>query len=71
MPEVAPGVFEVQSHNFHVSGQTVATYDDHRMAMAFAPLAMRGLLRIENPAVVRKSYPGFWQALAAVGLRVE
>ena len=70
MPEVAPGVFEVQADKFEVSGQTVATYHDHRMALAFAPLAMRGPLRIEDPAVVRKSYPSFWQALAEVGMLV-
>lgn len=40
----------------------VATYDDHRMAMAFAPFAMSdGELVIENPGVVSKSYPGFWR----------
>jgi 3-phosphoshikimate 1-carboxyvinyltransferase len=37
-----------------------ATYGDHRMAMAFAPLAMLGPVTIENPEVVGKSYPGFW-----------
>ena len=68
MPEVAPSVFEVQSAGFRVDNQVVATYDDHRMAMAFAPLAMRGPLRVEEPQVVRKSYPSFWQALAAVGV---
>ena len=71
MPEVAPGVFEVQSTNFQVNGQQVATYDDHRMALAFAPLALRGPVRIENAAVVRKSYPGFWRALAGVGMAVQ
>ena len=68
MLEVAPGVFEVQSAGFEVANQVVATYDDHRMAMAFAPLALRGPVRIEEPRVVRKSYPSFWQALAAVGV---
>lgn len=69
MPEVAPGVFEVQSAGFKVDGQVVDTYDDHRMAMAFAPLAMRGSLAVHEPLVVRKSYPSFWRALAAVGMR--
>ena len=68
MPEVETGVFEVQSSDFQVDGQTVETYDDHRMAMAFAPLAMRGPLTIAEPQVVRKSYPSFWRALAAVGM---
>ncbi|WP_151089010.1 3-phosphoshikimate 1-carboxyvinyltransferase [Hymenobacter baengnokdamensis] len=70
MPEVAPGVFEVQSASFRVDGQTVETYDDHRMAMAFAPLAMRGPLTIAEPQVVRKSYPSFWRALTAVGMKL-
>lgn len=50
---------------------SVATYNDHRMAMAFAPLAMRGNLSIENPEVVRKSYPRFWADLAEVGVTFE
>ncbi|MEX2605877.1 MAG: 3-phosphoshikimate 1-carboxyvinyltransferase [Kiritimatiellia bacterium] len=45
----------------HVKGQTVETYDDHRMAMAFAPLSVLGPLRIAEPEVVQKSYPGFWR----------
>lgn len=42
---------------------TVDTYDDHRMAMAFAPLMLKAPLEIRNPEVVSKSFPGFWQAL--------
>jgi len=45
----------------NVDGQTVETYDDHRMAMAFAPLAALGNLQIEDPDVVAKSYPSFWE----------
>ncbi|MDJ0364160.1 3-phosphoshikimate 1-carboxyvinyltransferase [Hymenobacter sp. H14-R3] len=71
MPEVAPGVFEVQPGSFKVDGQVVATYEDHRMAMAFAPLAMRGPLLVHEPQVVRKSYPSFWRALAAAGMVVD
>jgi 3-phosphoshikimate 1-carboxyvinyltransferase len=37
------------------------TYDDHRMAMAFAPLAMIRPIIINNPEVVAKSYPSFWE----------
>jgi len=44
-----------------VSGQCVQTYDDHRMAMAFAPLAALGPLSLDDPDVVAKSYPGFWR----------
>jgi 3-phosphoshikimate 1-carboxyvinyltransferase len=38
----------------------IDTYDDHRMAMAFAPLAMCMDLQIKEPGVVAKSYPSFW-----------
>ena len=42
----------------------IDTYEDHRMAMAFAPAAFRlDSLRINNPQVVSKSYPSFWEDL--------
>ena len=40
---------------------SIATYDDHRMAMDFAPLALKVPIEIENPNVVSKSYPTFWK----------
>jgi len=48
-----------------------ATYEDHRMAMAFAPLALRGPIRIQEPEVVVKSYPAFWDDLSGLGFEVE
>jgi 3-phosphoshikimate 1-carboxyvinyltransferase len=46
----------------------IDTYDDHRMAMAFAPVALcRGSIEINNPEVVSKSYPSFWQDLQKAG----
>lgn len=39
----------------------ISTYDDHRMAMAFAPVALITPISIEHPEVVSKSYPGFWE----------
>jgi 3-phosphoshikimate 1-carboxyvinyltransferase len=45
------------------------TYKDHRMAMAFAPLATMMDVEIENPGVTRKSYPRFWDDLRSVGIR--
>ena len=39
------------------------TYEDHRMAMAFAPLAMLHEVTIEEPKVVEKSYPDYWKDL--------
>lgn len=50
----------------------VSTYDDHRMAMAFAPLAIIiPELEIEDADVVEKSYPAFWQDLQKVGFEVN
>ncbi len=40
---------------------SIATYEDHRMAMAFAPVALTQAIKIEEPHVVSKSYPLFWQ----------
>lgn len=42
---------------------SICTYDDHRMAMAFAPVALTRPIIIENPEVVSKSYPNFWEDL--------
>lgn len=52
--------------NFGSAAITIATYDDHRMAMAFAPLAMLTNVTIEEPHVVVKSYPSFWDDLKKV-----
>lgn len=46
---------------------TIATYNDHRMAMAFAPLALKVPIIIEDSKVVSKSYPTFWDDLAVLG----
>ena len=49
-------------------GTAIDTYDDHRMAMAFAPAAMvLGHIDINHPEVVSKSYPHFWEDLQAAG----
>ena len=51
---------------------TIDTYDDHRMAMAFAPLAVRtGSLQINHPDVVTKSYPRFWNDMASAGFHIS
>ena len=49
----------------------IATYNDHRMAMAFAPLAIKVPLVIESVAVVSKSYPNFWADLKSIGFEME
>ena len=40
---------------------SIATYDDHRMAMAFAPYSLIQEIEIQNPEVVEKSFPDFWE----------
>jgi len=53
------------------AGIQINTYGDHRMAMTFAPLAiLGGEIRIENPEVVTKSYPGFWNDLISAGYEI-
>ena len=50
----------------------IDTYEDHRMAMAFAPTAiLLGQIRINNPEVVTKSYPGYWDDLRKAGFTIE
>ncbi len=49
----------------------IATYNDHRMAMAFAPLALKASLYIENAKIVSKSYPNFWEDLKSLGFKVQ
>ena len=54
-----------------ISNQTIATYNDHRMAMAFAPLALKTNINIENAEVVSKSYPDFWNDLKNLGFEIS
>lgn len=50
---------------------TIDTYHDHRMAMAFAPLALRTELIINDAEVVSKSYPDYWHDLKLLGIQVH
>lgn len=53
-------------------GTSIDTYDDHRMAMAFAPAALvLGSIDINNPEVVSKSYPRFWEDLKKAGFEIN
>ena len=50
----------------------IDTYEDHRMAMAFAPVALvDGRVVINNPQVVSKSYPRYWEDLKSVGFEID
>ncbi len=44
----------------------IETYDDHRMAMAFAPVALLQEIIIHDPSVVNKSYPSFWKHIGLI-----
>ena len=62
------GEVEITNETLHLKASTkinegiiIATYDDHRMAMAFAPLALKVSINIEEAFVVSKSYPTFWE----------
>ncbi|WP_280229435.1 3-phosphoshikimate 1-carboxyvinyltransferase [Bacteroides fragilis] len=50
----------------------IKTYEDHRMAMAFAPAAIHyPTIQIDEPQVVSKSYPGYWDDLRKAGFVIE
>lgn len=58
----------IKSIAFHEPDEhiVIKTYNDHRMAMSFAPFALIKDLEIENPEVVEKSYPDFWKDFRSV-----
>ncbi len=65
LKETEEGVWEIKSK--YEPGQpevSIKTYEDHRMAMAFAPLCTHQPVIIEDPSVVNKSYPSFWDDVA-------
>lgn len=62
--EPAEGMLAWDNERCEVSEPvSISTYDDHRMAMAFAPVGLTRPIIIKNPEVVSKSYPNFWEDL--------
>ncbi|WP_178985840.1 3-phosphoshikimate 1-carboxyvinyltransferase [Winogradskyella helgolandensis] len=61
----------LKSSNKINSDIAIATYNDHRMAMAFAPLGLKVPIVIENADVVSKSYPQFWEDFTAIGFNLK
>ena len=57
----------LESSSSLISNVDIDTYHDHRMAMAFAPLALKTSLQINDANVVSKSYPDFWADLRQIG----
>lgn len=71
LEDLGGGLFRVKPAT-RIAGQPrFHTYEDHRMAMAFAPLALLTPVEIEEPQVVRKSYPRYWENLEAMGFEVK
>ncbi|MFV0566114.1 MAG: 3-phosphoshikimate 1-carboxyvinyltransferase [Flavobacteriaceae bacterium] len=78
--EITNNSLHLKSHTLFGSGKSslplggpraaIATYNDHRMAMAFAPLALKTGIVIENAEVVSKSYPTFWDDLKTLGFKI-
>ncbi|HWD89320.1 MAG TPA: 3-phosphoshikimate 1-carboxyvinyltransferase [Mucilaginibacter sp.] len=66
-------VYKLDCSEKHIPQKAfINTYDDHRMAMAFAPLALIiPEVEIEDYMVVEKSYPAFWEDLKKVGFEVK
>jgi 3-phosphoshikimate 1-carboxyvinyltransferase len=69
------GIVEITSESLRLKSNAnlnsevqVNTYQDHRMAMAFAPLAIKCHLSIMNPEVVSKSFPSFWEEMKVLGI---
>ena len=54
-----------------IENSTIETYQDHRMAMAFAPLVFKVPINILDPNVVTKSYATFWEDLVKIGIEVQ
>ncbi|WP_194766794.1 3-phosphoshikimate 1-carboxyvinyltransferase [Tamlana sp. I1] len=71
------GEVRITDDSLHLKGSceinsmvSIATYNDHRMAMAFAPLALNVPIIIEDAMVVSKSYPTFWDDLKTLGFEI-
>lgn len=66
-------VYQLDTSGFHlVENPVFDTYEDHRMAMAFAPLVqVFGRIKINAPRVVEKSYPDFWLHLQLLGFKIN
>ena len=69
--EITDNSLHLKSPNKLNSSIHIATYNDHRMAMAFAPLGLKTRLFIDDAEVVSKSYPDFWSDLSALGFELN
>ena len=67
--KITESTLKLSSLKILKSNVEIATYNDHRMAMAFAPLALKTTIVIKDANVVSKSYPDFWNDLKLVGFQ--
>lgn len=72
------GVVDITDKSLHLKASdninelvSIETYHDHRMAMAFAPVALKAPIVIEDAMVVSKSYPAFWEDLKSIGFKIS
>jgi len=76
--EKLDGQVEITNDSLHLvtnksiaKNQSINTYNDHRMAMAFAPLALKTAIKINDANVVSKSFPSFWDDLKLLGFKIS
>ena len=69
--EVTENSLHLSSGRSFVEGMSISTYNDHRMALAFAPLATKTSLIIEDSGVVSKSYPTYWEDLKTLQFEID
>jgi len=71
LTEPEKGIWKLDSSNFTAKEDIhIETYEDHRMAMGFAPLALKTGIHIKEIEVVNKSYPSFWEDLKSFGFEL-
>lgn len=69
--EVGGDYLQLEKSSKIVPDQFIETYQDHRMAMAFAPLSIKTNLTINDAEVVSKSYPNFWKDIGKTGIECK
>ena len=69
--EVTESSLHLENKSQLKSNISIDTYDDHRMAMSFAPLSLLDPIKINDPLVVTKSYVSFWDHLEKIGFEIS
>ncbi len=68
---ITEDTLSITGYNIFEETPQLATYNDHRMAMCMAPLAVKFPIQIEHEMVVEKSYPTFWEDWKQLGFNIE